>query len=85
MEKDGADIVGMTGLPEASLARELGISYATVAMVVNEAAGRGAGEISMDAIRSNLETATSAVSRILECFVRIHSEGQTPRIAPNLG
>jgi len=85
MEKDGVNIVGMTALPEVSLARELGISYATIAMVVNEAAGRGEGEITMDAIRDNLITATSSVSKILKYFVRIYSEGQTPTIAPNLG
>jgi 5'-methylthioinosine phosphorylase len=40
-ERDGADMVGMTGMPEASLARELGLSYAAIAVVVNYAAGRG--------------------------------------------
>jgi 5'-deoxy-5'-methylthioadenosine phosphorylase len=85
MERDGVKIIGMTGLPEASLARELRMSYATLAMVVNEAAGRGAEEITMDGIRANLITATSSVARILEYFVRIYSEGQTPRIAPNFG
>ena len=35
----GADVVGMTNLPEASLAREAGICYATVAVVTNWAAG----------------------------------------------
>ena len=41
LERDGADIVGMTGMPEATLARELDIPYATIAVVVNHAAGRG--------------------------------------------
>ncbi len=31
LERDGADMVGMTGMPEASLARELGLDYAAIA------------------------------------------------------
>jgi 5'-methylthioadenosine phosphorylase len=42
LERDGADIVGMTGMPEAALARELGLCYAAIVVVVNHAAGRGA-------------------------------------------
>lgn len=41
-ERDGADMVGMTGMPEAYLARELDICYAAIGVVVNDAAGRGA-------------------------------------------
>lgn len=41
LERDGATMVGMTGMPEAALARELGISYATICPVANYAAGRG--------------------------------------------
>ena len=41
LERDGCDLVGMTGMPEASLARELGMEYACLAVVVNRAAGRG--------------------------------------------
>ena len=40
LERDGADMVGMTGMPEAGLAREIGLRYAAVAVVVNHAAGR---------------------------------------------
>ena len=42
LEKDGCDIVGMTVMPEAALARELEINYATLSLVVNRAAGKGA-------------------------------------------
>jgi len=42
MERDGADMVGMTGMPETALARELELDYAALAVVVNHAAGRGA-------------------------------------------
>lgn len=41
-ERDGCDMVGMTGMPEAYLARELEICYAAIGVVVNDAAGRGA-------------------------------------------
>jgi 5'-methylthioadenosine phosphorylase len=41
LDRDGATIVGMTGMPEAALARELGISYAAICPVANYAAGRG--------------------------------------------
>ena len=40
LERDGATVVGMTGMPEAVLARELGLAYAAIAVVVNHAAGR---------------------------------------------
>jgi 5'-deoxy-5'-methylthioadenosine phosphorylase len=43
-ERDGADMVGMTGMPEAYLARELDICYAAIGVVVNDAAGRGASK-----------------------------------------
>jgi purine nucleoside phosphorylase len=41
LEQDGCDVVGMTAMPEAALARELGMPYAALALVVNAAAGRG--------------------------------------------
>jgi len=41
MARDGCDLVGMTGMPEAGLAREIGLEYACCAVVVNRAAGRG--------------------------------------------
>jgi 5'-deoxy-5'-methylthioadenosine phosphorylase len=66
MERDGSDMVGMTAMPEAVLARELDMAYATIALVVNPAAGRGAGEISMDEIFKNLETATRNALSVLE-------------------
>ena len=68
MDRDGATIVGMTGMPEAVLARELELPYAAIAVVVNHAAGRGdsATEISMNGIASVLETAMDRVRALLE-------------------
>lgn len=66
MERDGCDIVGMTGMPEAALARELGLCYATCAVCANWAAGRGEGEISMEDIDRTLKTGMEKVRTLLE-------------------
>ena len=70
-ERDGADMVGMTGMPEASLARELGLDYAAIAVVVNHAAGRGtsAQAIPLDEIGAVAQPAMARVRKILECVV----------------
>lgn len=66
MKRDGADLVGMTGMPEAALARELGLEYACIALVANWAAGCGdEAEISLDEIFANLAECTAQVPRIL--------------------
>ena len=66
LERDGCDLVGMTGMPEAALARELAINYGACAVVSNFAAGRGdGGEISMDDIRANLERGVGSVRQLL--------------------
>ncbi|HZQ62714.1 MAG TPA: S-methyl-5'-thioinosine phosphorylase [Casimicrobiaceae bacterium] len=68
LERDGATMVGMTGMPEAGLAREIELPYASIAVVVNHAAGRGdsADHISMEKILEVLETAMDKVRRLLE-------------------
>jgi 5'-methylthioadenosine phosphorylase len=69
--RDGGDMVGMTGMPEAVLAREMGLAYATIGVVVNHAAGRGTSleAILLDELdRVMSETVTRAV-RILIAFV----------------
>jgi 5'-methylthioadenosine phosphorylase len=67
LERDGADVVGMTGMPEASLAREVGLEYAAIAVVANYAAGRGdsARAIPLDKIGSVLDEAMGRVRRII--------------------
>jgi 5'-methylthioadenosine phosphorylase len=67
LERDGADVVGMTGMPEASLAREIGLEYAAIAVVANYAAGRGdsARAISLDKIGVVLDEAMGRVRRII--------------------
>jgi 5'-deoxy-5'-methylthioadenosine phosphorylase len=68
LERDGADLVGMTGMPEAALARELGLEYAAIAVVANYAAGRGdsARAIPLDKIQAVLDEAMGRVRRIIE-------------------
>lgn len=68
LERDGATLVGMTGMPEAVLARELELPYAAIAVVVNHAAGRGdsAHAVSMPGIARVLETAMDKVRTLLE-------------------
>lgn len=65
LERDGCDIVGMTGMPEAALARELGMRYAACAVVANWAAGKVAGTISMAEIESNLTGSMDKVKALL--------------------
>lgn len=66
MERDGGDIVGMTGMPETSLARELGLCYACIAVVANPAAGKAAGTISLKEIERTLEDGMEKVRTLLE-------------------
>jgi 5'-methylthioadenosine phosphorylase/5'-methylthioinosine phosphorylase len=65
MQRDGCNIVGMTGMPEAVLARELEIDYATCAIVANWAAGKTDGEISMAAIIKHLDAGMADVRKLL--------------------
>ena len=71
MERDGCDIVGMTGMPEAALAAELGLAYATCAVVANMGAGRGADGISMVDIEYNLKQAMENVRTLLEHVIAL--------------
>ncbi len=66
MEKDGCDMVGMTGMPEIVLAKELELCYATCAVCANHAAGRGPGGIDMKTIEKNLSKAMGEVHSLLE-------------------
>jgi 5'-methylthioinosine phosphorylase len=73
LERDGADMVGMTGMPEAGLARELGLCYAAITAVVNHAAGRGSSEraISHADMDEVLRGTMTRVLNILESLVTI--------------
>ncbi len=69
LEKDGCDIVGMTGMPEAALAHELNINYACLSLVVNWAAGKSDEEITMAIIEKNIEEGMGEIKLVLEGFI----------------
>ena len=69
MEQDGCDVVGMTGMPETVLARELKLRYAALSVIVNPAAGKGEGVITIKEIEENLDDGMERVKRILHTAV----------------
>ncbi|MGN2250366.1 S-methyl-5'-thioinosine phosphorylase [Frateuria sp. GZRe14] len=70
MKRDGCDLVGMTGMPEAALARELELEYACLALVANFAAGCGdEAEISIEEIFAHLAAATAQVPVLLKAML----------------
>lgn len=71
LERDGADLVGMTGMPEAVLARELGIPYAAINVVANHAAGRGdsSNGIHFESLDVVLQDAMGKVKAIIEKLI----------------
>ncbi|WP_153108710.1 S-methyl-5'-thioinosine phosphorylase [Propionivibrio limicola] len=71
LERDGADIVGMTGMPEAALARELDVPYAAISVVANYAAGRSDSRygIHFDAIQDVLQESMGQVRTIIDAMV----------------
>lgn len=73
LEQDGCHLVGMTGMPEAALARELETCYACCAVVANWAAGKSEGVITMDDIGKNLQDGMQQLSDLLESFVSLQS------------
>ncbi|MCB4358502.1 S-methyl-5'-thioinosine phosphorylase [Quatrionicoccus australiensis] len=71
LERDGADLVGMTGMPEAVLARELGLPYAAINVIANHAAGRGSSEhgIRFESLDEVLQGAMGRVRSVIEKLV----------------
>ena len=69
LEKDGCDIVGMTSMPEASLARELDIEYACCALVVNWAAGKSDDIITIEILEQNLGDGMAEILNLLGAFL----------------
>ena len=66
LERDGCHVVGMTAMPEASLARELELSYAICCVVVNRAAGRSPAGLTIHAeIAASLRSGMAGVRRLV--------------------
>lgn len=66
LENDGCHLVGMTALPEAALAKELGLSYASCSVVANWAAGKTSNEITMSEIHQNLVVGMERLRKLLK-------------------
>lgn len=75
-ERDGAQMVGMTGMPEAILARELGLDYATIAAVVNDASGRRTSKdgVRREAVAEVMSAIMDKVRTLLESVVEVNVE-----------
>lgn len=73
----GADLVGMTGVPEVVLAREAGLCYATLCVVTNLAAGMAAGPLSGTHINETAERRAALVQRLLDGVIASLAAGFT--------
>jgi 5'-methylthioadenosine phosphorylase/5'-methylthioinosine phosphorylase len=71
MAQDGCDLVGMTAMPEAALAKELGIDYAAISVIANWAAGVTVGEITMAEIEHNLHSGMAHTALLLKAFIAL--------------
>lgn len=71
LQQDGCDIVGMTAMPEAALAKELDIAYAGISVIANWAAGKTEGEISMVDIERNLHVGMVNVVAMLKSYMEV--------------
>lgn len=69
LERDGCHIVGMTGMPEAALAKELDLCYATLAVVANRAAGRGDENLTMEIIQGHLDKGMKDVRNVIASMI----------------
>jgi 5'-methylthioinosine phosphorylase len=69
MAQDGCSLVGMTGMPEASLARELNVDYATIALSANWAAGLSDSVITMTEIEQTVAEGISQIKKILSALI----------------
>ncbi len=74
LERDGCAIVGMTGMPEAALARELALKYAAITVVANLAAGRSVEVLTMEMIQRCLKSGMCQVKNILHQVLAASAE-----------
>jgi purine nucleoside phosphorylase len=69
MQRDGCSIIGMTGMPEACLARELDMDYASIALVVNWCAGIEDSILDMEQITKTLDQGMKTVLRLINTLL----------------
>ncbi|NOQ63947.1 MAG: S-methyl-5'-thioinosine phosphorylase [Methyloprofundus sp.] len=84
MQNDGCDLVGMTGMPEAALARELEIPYVCCTVIANWAAGKTQGEITMPEIIKNLEQGMTDIEKLLQHFFKLEYRSRRADFSPPL-
>jgi len=77
LERDGADLVGMTGMPEAALAREAGLAYAMLAVVANDAAGKGdsAAAVALEGAQAAFDAGMGRAREVLLALLRAEGAG----------
>lgn len=73
LARDGGDVVGMTGMPEAALARELGLDYVSLCVVANPGAGLTDAALGMDSINAVLAAAAQRVGAALTSLLRLET------------
>jgi len=76
LRRDGCDLVGMTGMPEAGLAREMGLDYACLAIVANWAAGAGPDPDEVITLADVLDNVTAATVKVPMILARLLAYGQ---------
>ncbi len=76
LKRDGCTLVGMTGMPEAALAREAGLAYVNCALVVNWAAGLETTPISLEQIGRELNDGMTRVVTLLSRALRDRRSAQ---------
>ncbi len=76
LERDGADLVGMTGMPEAALAREAGLAYAMLAVVANDAAGKGdsAAAVALEGAQAAFDAGMARAREVLLALLRSEAD-----------
>ena len=76
LEGEGGDMVGMTGMPETALAKELGLHYAAIAIVANYAAGRGTNihAVQLEDVTAVLDHSMIGVRKIIERVVELNGD-----------
>lgn len=69
LKRDGCDLVGMTAMPEAALAREAGLAYASLCLVANWGAGLTDNLITMEEILQTIASGVKQIHRVMSDFV----------------
>jgi 5'-methylthioadenosine phosphorylase len=79
--RDGGDLVGMTGMPEAVLAREAELDYAALCVVVNHAAGRGSSAVRIE-MKEIEQVMDGAITRAVEVLTHAVREAGASGVSP---